>query len=202
MADNVPEVVEAQRFVLRDALGRVRAALETAGDTVRLIFRGRNGKVRAALGLDGDSDPGLDLYGRDETPRATLSFLKDGAVGVILRDGEGTERLALAVHRDGMATLLFHGPDGGYRAELGVDQSGLPRLLFCEPGTGAVRVLLAFLPDGTPSFALARKEGIIWGRPWRRAGTTASIPRGVVQTRPDRFLHPAEWLEVLEERQE
>lgn len=64
MADTVSKVVEAERFLLRDAKGRVRARLTVMGDGRPVLgLYDRNGTRRATLGLKKDGAPYLRLAG-------------------------------------------------------------------------------------------------------------------------------------------
>jgi hypothetical protein len=76
-------IVEAERFVLRDA----------------------SGKPRAVLGMDAD-EPGLWLYDAGGKPRAALAVTADRP-GLALYDASGNARAALAVTAGGPALWLY-----------------------------------------------------------------------------------------------
>jgi len=65
--DAAGRVVEAERFVLKDASGRTRVELTVLGDgSPTLGLFDRNGLPRALLGLAPDGTPALALLGRGE----------------------------------------------------------------------------------------------------------------------------------------
>ncbi len=66
-APKVAKVVEAKKFVARDASGKVRAAFGVLADGIAsLVLADRAGKVRAALSVPPLGVPGLSLYDKDE----------------------------------------------------------------------------------------------------------------------------------------
>jgi mono/diheme cytochrome c family protein len=75
-------VVKAERFVLCDPEGRVRAELG-----------------------QGQEAPTLTLYDTKGTDRVSLAVSQDGIAQLALKDREGKNRIVLAVHPDGAATL-------------------------------------------------------------------------------------------------
>jgi hypothetical protein len=101
-------VVQATEFLLKDADGRVRAALRMGSAGAYLAFYNSDGK--AARGLLGvlPSGPALGLY-----------------------DGKGKTRVSLGLTEKG-ANLTFHDSDEKLRAELGMLEEG-PNLLFLDP---------------------------------------------------------------------
>lgn len=76
------KVVEAEKIVLRDA----------------------SGKIRAELGLSADGSPRLDFFDRDEKRRAGLFLVPDGA-RLYLADKTGTLQAALAMSGDSPSVL-------------------------------------------------------------------------------------------------
>lgn len=67
MPRKAPKVVEAELIVLRDARGRIRAALCAAEDGApRLMFFDTEAHCRAVLGTEGVGAPMLALYDRGE----------------------------------------------------------------------------------------------------------------------------------------
>lgn len=76
-------VVEAEKFVVRDA----------------------GGKIRAELGAPPDGRVALTLFDRDGGPRVELRVLTDGRVGLLLHDKDGKPRAALRVLAEGRPVL-------------------------------------------------------------------------------------------------
>ncbi len=90
----VPKVVEAERFVLRDTRGKIRAALDTvASGGLALSLADENGKARAGLGVAADGTPGLFLTDQNGKTRAELSVGTSGP-SLVLRD-ENRDRAVL-----------------------------------------------------------------------------------------------------------
>jgi hypothetical protein len=88
-------IVEAERFVLRDASGKTRAVLGMDADGLGLRFYDASGKVRAVLGLIADW-PRLTLSDASGKPRAWLEGTPDGAA-LDLTDASGKPRAELSV---------------------------------------------------------------------------------------------------------
>jgi len=128
----VPKAMEAERFVLRDTGGRVRAALGMEADgSVGLWLLDSAGKTRAGVGVSREGSPvmaladqtgksrlsltltdgpGLSLRDQDRT-RISLSVLAEGS-GIYVWDQAGRERVVLIVAADGSQVLGFRDKDG------------------------------------------------------------------------------------------
>ncbi|MBI4589738.1 MAG: hypothetical protein HY725_12950 [Candidatus Rokubacteria bacterium] len=132
---SVSKILEAERFVLRDASGR----------------------ARAILGIQADGSVGLEFSGETGKPAVTLAALRDGAVALELRDRSGRSRASLGVQPNGAARLGFYDQDGKARAGLSTMTAGVPILsLFDKAGTP--RAALRLLPDGAPTLELLDDE--------------------------------------------
>lgn len=107
-------IVEAQKFVLKDAAGRVRVEL------------GPN-----------DTDKSITLRFRDEigTPRLTLGVENDSAL-LVLGDKTGRPRVGAVTLADGVPGLTFYDATGRSRAELGLARDGDPSVSLLD-GRGA-----------------------------------------------------------------
>ena len=65
------KVVEAEKFVLRDAHGRSRAVMTVSADgSPVLALSDQDGTTRATLAVSADGSPGLDLADREGRLRA------------------------------------------------------------------------------------------------------------------------------------
>ncbi len=122
----VAKVVEAEKFVLRDAGGTIRARLEI------LSF----GKVQ------------LVLFDKDDKPQSTLGVGSDGA-GLILGGKEGTTflsttlllfsgkdfkvRLGMALFPPQEPGLILAGSNGKHRAKLILGDDNAPALRLFDP---------------------------------------------------------------------
>jgi hypothetical protein len=109
-----PEVVQAQRFELVDAQGRVRGEIGMGADgrAPSLVLRGEKGEMRAMLALGSEGNSALALMdGKGET-RAALSLLPDASPYLVLTDGQGKTRAGLAVLADGGPGLMLYDKGG------------------------------------------------------------------------------------------
>ena len=82
----VAPVVEAEKFVLRDARGNARAWLETANGSVNLALADRDEKSRAFVYVRPDGSAGLALYDKSSTRRGGLYVSADGSPSLDLAD--------------------------------------------------------------------------------------------------------------------
>jgi len=107
-----PRVVEAERFVLRDAAGRTRAELRVDGEqSVVLRFKDTDGMPRLTVGTE-NSAALIVLNERGGKLRAGLVSLPHGAPGLTLYDKGGKPRAELSLDRDGAARLTLNDRNG------------------------------------------------------------------------------------------
>lgn len=116
MGEAIPRarIVEAQKFVLKDAEGRVRVELGP-GDTDRSIalrFRDEVGAPRLALGIENDSSL-LVLSDRTGRPRVGVVTLGDGAPGLTFYDATGRARAEVGLAREGEPSVSLLDARGG-----------------------------------------------------------------------------------------
>jgi hypothetical protein len=78
-----------EALVVRDANGRVRASLSTAGDQVKLDLLDLRGHRRATLGLGSDGAPALSFYDPAQRLRAQLNLGPDGQPKLTLQEKPG-----------------------------------------------------------------------------------------------------------------
>jgi hypothetical protein len=125
-----PGVVEAQRFVLRDASGLPRASLAVSDDGVPLlIFLDRDGEPRGVLG------PKHLLLASDDGGSAVKLLVNPGGTPALRLEKDGRLRAVLGMTGDGTLALGFYGQDGKGRALLDVGIDGSPGLtLFTKTG--------------------------------------------------------------------
>lgn len=82
-------VVEAEKFVLRDPTGKVRASLSTLPDSsVGFAILSADGKS-LSLSAEGDGTMGLTMYDKSKKLRAEIFTLADGSGGLALYDASG-----------------------------------------------------------------------------------------------------------------
>ena len=104
--------VEAERFILRDAAGRVRAELMLDNEqSVALRFKGADGAPRLTVGTENGAAL-IVLNERGGKLRAGLVALPHGAPGLNLYDESGKPRAELSLNRDGAPALTFNDRDG------------------------------------------------------------------------------------------
>jgi hypothetical protein len=123
-------VVEAQRFVLRDASGHTRASLAVSDDGVPLLlFLDRHGEPRGGLG------PKHLLLSSDDGESAVKLLMNPGGTPAVRLEKDGRLRAVLGMTGDGTLALGFYGQDGKGRALLDVGLDGSPGLtLFTKSG--------------------------------------------------------------------
>jgi hypothetical protein len=107
-----PRIVEAERFILRDAAGRIRA--ELAVDTeqsVALRFRDADNMPRLSIGTENGASV-VVLNEQGGKVRAGLVTLPQGSPALTLYDTNGKNRAELALTRDGAPALTITDRDG------------------------------------------------------------------------------------------
>ena len=104
-----PRIVEAERFVLRDAAGRVRAELV----------------------VDGEQSVALRFKDADSMPRLSVGT-ENGAAVVVLNEQGGRVRAGLVTLPHGAPALTFYDSNGKNRAELALTREGAPALTITD----------------------------------------------------------------------
>ena len=170
------KVVEAEKFLLRDARAKVRAELRADGDEPELVLLDRNENSRVRLRLEADGRPALVLYGKNNIPSATLGLLGDGWPALVLfgKDGEGSASLEVSP----LVSAALHLSDRALknRIQLLVDREGKPSLSLLDSDKKSRAVLghteLETSRTGTveqrpaSSLVLFDKDGkVIWRAP-------------------------------------
>lgn len=123
------KVLTAEKFVLVDAEGTVRATLgKTAEKPTGLQVYDANGSRRALLGVTDEGSTYLYFYGKDRRPRVSLATFWKGSPAFELRDAKGRIRVRLVASvpstmggvSEGGITSLKLGDDTGLGLELSV----------------------------------------------------------------------------------
>ena len=199
---NIPEVIEAKRFVVKDANGRNLAALGTDRDGAPLlVLTNLDGGLGATLEVTAARRPTLTLYDRAGNSRAIMSVDSEGSPGLSLNDKTGTPRLGLAVATQGSGGLVLYGDKNTARASLGLGTSWSPYLVFMDDG-GAIRTALghadALPPALTKTFRLAdysmmllnANGGMVWSAPQKEvppaSAQSKTATKGKTKTSPTR----------------
>jgi len=123
-------VVEAQRFVLRDASGQPRASLAVSDDGMPLLmFLDKDGEARGVLG------PKHLVLSSDDGSSAVRLLVNPGGTPAVRLEKDGRLRAVLGMTGDGTLALGFYGHDGKGGALLDVGADGSPGLtLFSRSG--------------------------------------------------------------------
>ncbi|MBI1913441.1 MAG: hypothetical protein HYS12_01595 [Planctomycetes bacterium] len=151
---NAAKVIEAEKFVLRDSSGKVRAELGDLGhDSIGLRLFDGEGRERAVLLVAKDGAVGLQLSDDTGFPRAMLGLDPDSphiATPVFsLNSREGIGGLALYVSPDGVSGLDF-------RNKLDEDGVGLT-----ISGPGSTVTTLDFWAGEKVVFQVPPQSGIV-----------------------------------------
>jgi hypothetical protein len=124
-AGQVQEVVEANRFVLRDGDGHIRALIGVNQDnSSRLVLQDRDGRERLRLTLLADGSPGVSFTDREGKSRAVLGLLPDETATLVFADRWGKTRAVLGLSPDESSTLVFADRNGETRVGVGVEADG------------------------------------------------------------------------------
>ncbi len=124
-------VLEARKFVLRDA----------------------DGKSRAELGLMTDGTSVLVLNDENEKPGVALSVLPDGPRTLSLLDTDGKTRSVLTARADGDSGLRLFDKNRTHRASLDVNADGKPILRLSPENSETAKKPL--LPEKRPLFLIS-----------------------------------------------
>jgi len=192
---NIPEVIEAKRFVVKDASGRNLAALGTDRDGAPLlVLTNLDGGLGATLEVTAARRPTLTLYDRAGNSRAIMSVDSEGSPSLSLTDKTGTPRVGLAVATQGSGGLVLYGDKNTARASFGLGTSWSPYLVFMDDD-GNIRTALGHadaLPHAlTKTFRLAdysmmllnEKGGMVWSAPQKELPTVAAQGKTVTKSK-------------------
>ena len=191
----VPEVIEAKRFVVKDAGGRNLAALGTDRDGAPLlVLTNLDGGLGATLEVTAARRPTLTLYDRDSHSRAIMSVDSEGSPSLSLNDKTGTPRVCLAVATQGSGGLVLYGDKNTARASLGLGTSWSPYLVFMDDG-GNIRTALghadALPPALTKTFRLDdysmtllnAKGGMVWSAPQKETAPATTQSKSATKSK-------------------
>lgn len=99
------KVIEAERFVLRDTNGSIRAELGFVDDVSVLLLNDKDGKPGVALSVFPDGPRRVSLLDRNGNTRSVLTARADGDSGLRLFDENRMHRASLDVMADGRPIL-------------------------------------------------------------------------------------------------
>lgn len=160
---NPREIVsEAERFILRDAAGKVRAEMCATPNGPALSFFDPSGAERLRLHANDDGNTVLSLKTgiRDESSERAVDIRtgNDGWSSLSFLDGGTRERLSLGLAYDGEPRLRMNTPGGKSRISIGSDMSGRAEVIVHD-GSGTERGVLRSAPGGSTSLSLYDSEG-------------------------------------------
>jgi len=131
-----PKTIEAERFILRDNDGRMRAEQVIKEGSVSQTFFDKSGKPRLLTGID-----------------------DNGTMGIYLFSEKDKLRLGLSLDADGEASLLGYGKDDDKpRFTLSVQPNGLPFLSLIDKNAKQ-RVGLGITPENSPQLSISDGNG-------------------------------------------
>jgi len=136
-AGRVHEVLEAQRFVVRDTEGFARAVIGMSPDnSSRIVLQDRDGRERLKLSLLADGSAGVSFADREGQSRAVLGILPDETSTLVFADRAGRTRAVLGLSPDNASTLVFADRLGETRVGVGVEADGSAGLTLFERDLG------------------------------------------------------------------
>ncbi len=173
----IPDVVEAERIVLRGANGEeacvigvdnkgfpqliMRKDKSHAIMTLNgpgLLLRGADGKRSAFMGMDTRGMTTLSLTSERLIDGVKLAVKPDGAAGLYLLDQDGRDRLGLEASKNSGANIVLRNPQGRIRTSLGIDPHEIPALLFFDQ-EGRRRTGILVDESGKPLLAIEDERG-------------------------------------------
>jgi hypothetical protein len=129
----VADVVEANRFVLRDGDGHIRAIIGVNQDnSSRVVLQDRDGRERLRLSLLADGSPGVSFADREGKSRLVLGLLPDETATLVFADRWGKSRAVLGLSPDESSTLVFADRNGETRVGVGVESDGSAGMTLFE----------------------------------------------------------------------
>jgi hypothetical protein len=165
----VANTIEAERFVLRDTAGNVRASLGLRPDgTAALGLADDTQQERALLSVTAQGLAAVELTERSGRLRAGLAVRPDGAATLALLDQADRPRVEL-----GATGLTLYDRNGRRRSSMGLEPAGAPAVWLYD-GEGNGRAMLAVTSDGQPTLNLADAGGK--GRLWLRVSSDFQLP--------------------------
>ncbi len=154
------EVIKAQKILLVDSKGVVRAIMGFANDEPLISLMDKSGNSRVEMG----TGRGFTIFDEKGNRRILLAVLPGGEPVFNLRDNKGNNRFTLLVTRD-EGTVFSLANKGNRRIELGVLPNGAS-LFNLRDNKGNRRIDLGVLPDGEPIMTIYdANRKIIWGAP-------------------------------------
>lgn len=142
---STPGVVEAQKFVLRDSKGRVRAELRISQDDPRLVLYDQSAQVESMFGTE-RGEPTISFHvGKD---RQVTEEIQGSALGLTLASGVGGSWAASLSVMGTSPTVLFDGPTSGVHLNM---EGDIPTFDFVDNNGQVLRTVRGEQPDRSPA---------------------------------------------------
>lgn len=141
--DRGTEEVVAQRFVVRDGSGTMRALLACNNNGVpSLSLMAADGEtVQAAFGMTSGTGSSLVLKDADGQNRVHITVANSGTPAVSLLDGEGNVRISSGVANNGVSFIAFKDTTGKIRSMYYAGGNGEAHLRFKDADGGMIQEL-------------------------------------------------------------
>jgi hypothetical protein len=124
-APEVPKVVEAESFVLRDSAGKARMEISVFESEIGLAFTDAEGKDRLVLGIQkNDGSPYLCMMNDVGEPGGTLRLSKENGATLSLRDSKESDGIVIQTRNGEGGGFSIFGPDEERRVVLRTFKSG------------------------------------------------------------------------------
>jgi hypothetical protein len=128
----VAKVVEAEKFVLRDAKGEKSADLEVKSDGSVMLGIGRgpmDGRIVLVAG--GEKNPTLSIFGKKQKGQVVMFINSEGNPGLLLQGLLGAMAY-LGEEASGSTALRLHGPHMLPRLIIRVEANGVPGIALLD----------------------------------------------------------------------
>ena len=153
----VNKIIEAERFVLLDDAGKMRARLgllEDGGES-SLWFFDQNGEARLTLSVNKSGSPAIQFAGTHNDQGILITTNADGGSPLMTMQGKGERKLHLDVADGSAGISVAKGKE--LRVTIAFDENESVIAILGEGNQP--RVTLHVGPDGKPSLTLAGKNG-------------------------------------------
>lgn len=155
-----PKVVEAEKFILRDAGGVARGEIFANENGRGLVFFNKNGERALAL-LVSDQVNGLIVMDQNGNVRQSITSKMDGSNLSVYHPGSDSAQFEVVDSGLGTA-ITFRDRTNGDRVSMGISDKGAAVTL--NDKNGAARAVMS---DGGLSFVSFSKDGdIAWSPGW------------------------------------
>lgn len=133
--DEGAKVVEAEKFVLKDEMGKLRGVWQTTEEESSLLtLSDEDQGDRLALSVDRDGRAVLDFFDGEGNGSLSVGVNPTGTGGLSIFDEEGQSLFDLGLSPDGSMQLAFRNPEGQLRLGMGTKPTGAAGLSIHRQG--------------------------------------------------------------------